>query len=101
MTSHPSRPLRAITFFPHGSTPTDSGGKWPSNRVRPGVTMSDRDWYDDGEYHDALERAERATRFGWAAIAGTAGALVCALIVLVALCVVAVVAGLYVVMAMR
>ncbi|MET9809567.1 hypothetical protein [Streptomyces halstedii] len=63
--------------------------------------MSDRVWYDDSEYHDALERAEQATRFGWAVIAGTAGALVCALIVLVALCVVALVAGLYVVVAMH
>lgn len=62
--------------------------------------MADRGWYDDSEYHDAAQRAERATGFGWAAIAGTVGALGCALIVLVALVVVAVVACLYVVVVM-
>ncbi|MFD7221941.1 hypothetical protein ACFV9P_13060 [Streptomyces sp. NPDC059892] len=62
--------------------------------------MADRGWYDDSEYHDAVQRAERATRFGWATITGTAGALGCALIFLVALCVVAVVACLYVVVAL-
>jgi hypothetical protein len=62
--------------------------------------MADRGWYDDSEYHDSVQRAKRATRFGWATIAGTAGALGCALIVLVALCVVAVVACLYIVVAM-
>ncbi|MEU0298002.1 hypothetical protein ABZ252_00760 [Streptomyces sp. NPDC006175] len=62
--------------------------------------MTDRGWYDDSEYHNAVQRAERAERFGWATIAGTAGALGCALIVSVALCVVAVVACLYIVVAM-
>ncbi|WP_371604860.1 hypothetical protein OG345_28600 [Streptomyces sp. NBC_01220] len=62
--------------------------------------MTDRDWYDDSEYHEAVQRAEGAKKFGWAATAGTAGALGCALIVLVAFAVVAVVAGLYVVVAM-
>lgn len=62
--------------------------------------MTNRGWYDDTEYRDAVQQAERATRFGWAAIAGTAGALGCAVIVVVGLCVVAVVACLYVVVAM-
>ncbi|MER5526928.1 hypothetical protein ABT075_20395 [Streptomyces sp. NPDC002677] len=41
--------------------------------------MTDRDWYDDSDYRDAVRRSGRAARFGWAAIAGTAGALGCAL----------------------
>nr|PPQ62272.1 hypothetical protein C5F59_10680 [Streptomyces sp. QL37] len=51
--------------------------------------MSDRDWYGDREYCEADRQAERATRFGWAAIAGTAGAPGCALVLLLALCVIA------------
>jgi hypothetical protein len=35
--------------------------------------MSDRGWDDDSEYQEAVRRAERATRFGWAAIGGTLG----------------------------
>ncbi|WP_329385322.1 hypothetical protein [Streptomyces sp. NBC_01716] len=30
--------------------------------------MTERDWDDDTEYHEALARAERATRFGWTAM---------------------------------
>src|SRR4051794_30966433 len=77
---------------PSASSPTATSNAFvrDSYRVRPGVTMTDRGWYDDSEYHDAVQRAERATRFGWATMAGTAGALGCALIVAVALCVVAV-----------
>ncbi|MER7726202.1 hypothetical protein [Streptomyces sp. NPDC096323] len=62
--------------------------------------MTDRGWYDDDGYDEALQRAKGATRVDWAAIAGTAGALTCALIVFVALCAVAVGAGLYVATAM-
>ncbi|MBW5251112.1 hypothetical protein JGS39_19290 [Streptomyces sp. P01-B04] len=62
--------------------------------------MTDGDWHDDSEYHEAVQRAARAKKFGWAVTAGTAGALGCALIVLVSFVVVAVVAGLYVVVDM-
>ncbi|GAB2928779.1 hypothetical protein [Streptomyces mayteni] len=48
--------------------------------------MSDSDWYDDRQYEDAVRRADRTTRFGWAAIAGTAGALGCALIAAAVAC---------------
>ncbi|MEE4490327.1 hypothetical protein [Streptomyces sp. BE230] len=62
--------------------------------------MTDHGWYDDSsEYDEAVRRAERATRSGWAAIAGTAGALGCALIALAVVCVGAFAACLYVVMA--
>ncbi|MEU8698023.1 hypothetical protein AB0C61_10155 [Streptomyces sp. NPDC048680] len=40
--------------------------------------MTDRDWYDDSEYADAVQRAERATRCGWATIAAVTGSLGCA-----------------------
>ncbi|WP_371661660.1 hypothetical protein [Streptomyces sp. NBC_00280] len=63
--------------------------------------MTDHDWDDDSGYRDAVRRAERATRFGWAAIAGTTGVLGCALIVMAVVCAVAVVAGLYVVVSMN
>ncbi|GAA2220743.1 hypothetical protein [Streptomyces indiaensis] len=59
--------------------------------------MADRGWYDDSDYHEAAQRAERATRFGWSAIACTTGALGCVLITVAVLCVVAVVACLFVV----
>ncbi|MFJ8645901.1 hypothetical protein ACIRNI_07235 [Streptomyces sp. NPDC093546] len=62
--------------------------------------MPDRDWYDDSEYHDAVQRAERSARFGWAMIAGTVGGLGCALLTLVSLAVVAAVACMYAVVAM-
>ncbi|WP_405662006.1 hypothetical protein OG379_12205 [Streptomyces sp. NBC_01166] len=62
--------------------------------------MTDRGWQDDGEYYNAVRRAERATRLGWAAVAGTAGTLGCALIALLTLCAGAVVACLYAVVAM-
>ncbi|MEW2490259.1 hypothetical protein [Streptomyces sp. NPDC048411] len=61
--------------------------------------MTDRDWDDDSEYHNAVDRAERATRVGWAVIAGTTGVLGCVLIAMAIVCVVAVVACVYVVMA--
>ncbi|MFI6859511.1 hypothetical protein ACIBKZ_06320 [Streptomyces sp. NPDC050421] len=61
--------------------------------------MTDRGWYDDSDYNDALQQAEHAERFGWAAIAGTVGALGCALVALAVVCVGAVAACLYVVMA--
>ncbi|MFF7143665.1 hypothetical protein [Streptomyces nodosus] len=38
--------------------------------------MTDRDWYDDSDYESAVERAERMTRVGWAAIVGTTVLLV-------------------------
>ncbi|MEU9626021.1 hypothetical protein ACFZDB_15265 [Streptomyces luteogriseus] len=60
--------------------------------------MADRSWYDDSDYHEAVGRAERATRFGWSAIAWTTGVLGCVLVTVAALCVVAVVACLFLVM---
>ncbi|MFE5485193.1 hypothetical protein [Streptomyces sp. NPDC056527] len=62
--------------------------------------MTERDWNDDSDYDDAVQKAERATRFGWAAIAVTTGVLGCLLIVLAVVCVVAVMACVYVVVAM-
>ncbi|NUS03440.1 MAG: hypothetical protein HOV97_12840 [Nonomuraea sp.] len=56
-------------------------------------------WYDDSDTRDAVRRADRAARFGWAAIAGTAGALGCALIAAAVVCLVAILACVYVVMA--
>ncbi|MER5520332.1 hypothetical protein [Streptomyces sp. NPDC002763] len=61
--------------------------------------MADRDWYDDSDHRDAVRRSQRATRFGWSAIAGTAGALGCALVALAVVGAAAVLGGLYVVMA--
>lgn len=61
--------------------------------------MNGRDWDDDSDYEDVLRRSERAARSGWVAITGTLGVLGCALVVLGVLCVAAVMAGLYVVMA--
>ncbi|MGF0175796.1 hypothetical protein ACQF36_36550 [Streptomyces sp. Marseille-Q5077] len=63
--------------------------------------MTDRSWDDESGLRDAVQRAERATRFGWAAIAGTAGLLGCALIAMAVVCVVALAACLYVVVAMN
>ncbi|MFD7135690.1 hypothetical protein [Streptomyces sp. NPDC059894] len=60
---------------------------------------ADRGWYDDSDYHEAAQRAERAARFGWSAIGWTAGALGCVLITITALCAVAVIVGLFVVVA--
>lgn len=62
--------------------------------------MTDRSWDDDGKYREAVQRANRATRFGWAAVAGATGALGCVLIAIAVACAVAVVAGLYVVVSM-
>ena len=63
--------------------------------------MSDRGWDDDSGYHDAVRRAERVARFGWAAIGGTVGALGCALIAAAVVCAVAVAAFVYLVVARR
>ncbi|MFI6561114.1 hypothetical protein [Streptomyces sp. NPDC050534] len=62
--------------------------------------MADRGWYDDSDAHDAVRQADRATRLGWAAIAGTAGALGCALIAVAVVCLAAILACAYVVVAM-
>jgi hypothetical protein len=62
--------------------------------------MTDRDWNEDSDYDDAVQRAEQVTRFGWAAIAGTIGVLGCALIAMAVVCVVVVIGCVYVVMAM-
>ncbi|MFJ1967093.1 hypothetical protein ACIO93_00295 [Streptomyces sp. NPDC087903] len=63
--------------------------------------MADRSWGDDSEYREAVQQADRATRFGWTAIAGTTGVLGCVLIAMAVVCVVAVVACLYVVATMN
>ncbi|MFE1206676.1 hypothetical protein ACFW5V_33840 [Streptomyces sp. NPDC058762] len=59
--------------------------------------MADRDWNDDTAEQDAVRRADRAARAGWAAIAGVTGALGCALIVDAVFCALVVVGCLYVV----
>ncbi|MDX2546379.1 hypothetical protein ACOT81_37185 [Streptomyces sp. WI04-05B] len=61
--------------------------------------MADRGWYDDSDHDEVVQRAERATRFGWAAIAGSVGALGCAVLALAVGLVVAVLGCLYVVVA--
>ncbi|MEV6326322.1 hypothetical protein [Streptomyces sp. NPDC051909] len=61
--------------------------------------MNERDWGDDSAYDDAVRRAERATRFGWTAIATTTGTLGCALIAVIAFCAGAVLAFVYLWMA--
>lgn len=57
-----------------------------------------RDGYDDGDQLEAVRRAERATRFGWAAITGVSGLLGCALITVGAVFLGAVAACAYVAM---
>ncbi|MFF5975029.1 hypothetical protein ACFY7C_26335 [Streptomyces sp. NPDC012769] len=59
------------------------------------MTTDHRDWHDDSAYTDAVQRAERATRFGWTAITATTATLGCALIAAIALCAGAVLAGIY------
>lgn len=66
--------------------------------------MTDHGWYhasddNDSDASEAAQQAERATRFGWAVIAGTTGALGCALLALAVVCVGAFVACVYVVVA--
>ncbi|MFC9115376.1 MULTISPECIES: hypothetical protein [Streptomyces] len=61
--------------------------------------MADQGWHDDSEYHEAVRRAERATRFGWSAIAWTTGTLGCALVTVALLFVAAMVAAVYVMVA--
>lgn len=45
--------------------------------------MSDDEGCDDRDYRDAVRKAERATRWGWAAIAGVTGLLAAAVTALV------------------
>ncbi|MFJ7493143.1 hypothetical protein ACIQZB_18215 [Streptomyces sp. NPDC097727] len=47
--------------------------------------MTDDDWYDDSDYREAAQRAERATRWGWTAIAGVMGLLATVLLGVVVL----------------
>ncbi|MEU8538384.1 hypothetical protein AB0C52_00015 [Streptomyces sp. NPDC048717] len=61
--------------------------------------MMERDWCDDADERDAVRRAEQATRFGWAAIAGTVGAVGCVGIGVILVCAVAVVGCLALVVA--
>ncbi|PZT71940.1 MULTISPECIES: hypothetical protein [unclassified Streptomyces] len=42
--------------------------------------MAEGDWDDDSAYKDAVQRAERTTRFGWLTIGATVGTLGCALL---------------------
>lgn len=56
---------------------------------------------DEAELREAVERAERVTRSSRRVMAWTTGVLGCALLAFVALCGVAVIAGVYVVMATR
>ncbi|GAA0315818.1 hypothetical protein GCM10009540_39180 [Streptomyces turgidiscabies] len=60
--------------------------------------MADRGWYDDSDHDEAVQRAQRATRFGWGMIAGSVGALGCAVLAMAVVLVAAVLGGLYVVM---
>ncbi|WP_406452443.1 hypothetical protein OG782_18835 [Streptomyces sp. NBC_00876] len=62
--------------------------------------MTDRDWYDDSDYRNAVEQAERMTRVGWTAIGAVSGlpAIALAGVVVVGLAVVAAMA--YVVVSM-
>ncbi|MEU1080443.1 hypothetical protein ABZ368_09365 [Streptomyces sp. NPDC005908] len=61
--------------------------------------MADQGWYDDTEYHESVRRANRATRFGWSAIAWTTGTLGCALVTIAVIFVVAMFAIAYAVVA--
>ncbi|MER6676602.1 hypothetical protein [Streptomyces sp. NPDC000983] len=54
--------------------------------------MAERDWDDDSGYRAAVRQAERAARFGWAAIGTVVGGVGCAVIA-AALVAVAVVVG--------
>lgn len=47
--------------------------------------MTERDWDDDTEYHAALARAERLTRFGWTTMTGLLALAVLAPVLVVAL----------------
>lgn len=57
--------------------------------------MSDRDWYDDGDYREASRQAERVTRWSWTAIAGVTGFLALVVVALVVVSLLAVVALAY------
>ncbi|MFC8826255.1 hypothetical protein ACFT9I_12995 [Streptomyces sp. NPDC057137] len=41
---------------------------------------TERDWDDDTEYHAALARAERLTRFGWTTMTGLLALLALAML---------------------
>ncbi|MFF5334000.1 hypothetical protein [Streptomyces sp. NPDC013181] len=50
--------------------------------------MTEGDWYDDSAYDDAVQRAKRATRFGWLTIGATVAvffAVLCGVAVVIAL----------------
>ncbi|MFJ7341426.1 hypothetical protein ACIQU3_14170 [Streptomyces sp. NPDC101110] len=59
--------------------------------------MADHGWYDDSDHHEAAQQAERATRFGWSAMAWSTGVLGCALITTAVLCAATVAACVFVV----
>ncbi|KJS57008.1 hypothetical protein VM98_03675 [Streptomyces rubellomurinus subsp. indigoferus] len=67
--------------------------------------MTGRSWYEDrdgdADAERVGERAARAERFGWLAIAGVSGLLVVAVLTAVVLAVVAVVAGYLLITASR
>ncbi|MFF7261397.1 hypothetical protein ACFZCL_14070 [Streptomyces sp. NPDC008159] len=54
--------------------------------------MHERDWYDDSDLPDEIQRAQRATRVGWAAIAGVTWLLALAVVALIVLTLVVAVA---------
>ncbi|MGW2636918.1 hypothetical protein [Streptomyces sp. NPDC001348] len=58
-----------------------------------------RDRCDGGDHREAVRRAERATRFGWAAITGVSGLLGCTVIAVAVAFLGAVAACAYVVVA--
>ncbi|MFD6322147.1 hypothetical protein ACFWOL_04550 [Streptomyces sp. NPDC058442] len=62
--------------------------------------MTHRDWYDDSDYEDAVEQAERMARIGWRVIAGVAGLLGIAVIAAVVVCLVVVIGMAYAVVAL-
>ncbi|WP_345661619.1 hypothetical protein [Streptomyces venetus] len=59
--------------------------------------MTNRDWYDDSDYENAVERAERMTRIGWKAITGVTGLMVVTAITAAVFCMVVVVGMVYIV----
>ena len=57
--------------------------------------MTDKDWYDDGDYERAAKQAESMTRIGWGAIAGVTGLIGCAAIAAAVFCLLVVAAIVY------
>jgi hypothetical protein len=47
--------------------------------------MQERDRYDDSDLSDEIQRAQRTTRLGWAAIAGATWLLALAVVALIVL----------------